>query len=335
MMTFTWIAAGLALIAVAWLCWPLFRAGTEERRMPSLVLVAALVPAAAFGMYLKTTNWDWQAAAAAGPSVQEQLNTLRDAAENSPGSVDRWMALGAGYAATDRWPEAADAYRQAWALSGRNDPRIGLEFAMALSNADASTLTGEAAPLIERALAASPDAPRALWLGGLLAARQGNPPLARERWERLLALNPPPAVAELVRMSIDVLEGGKTGEGAAPTPAGTADGVEVAISLSPQAAASVPSDGVLFVLARDPTQPGPPFAARRLSVGDLPLRTRLSDADAMLPGRTLSTAKELVVVARVSRSGQPTAASGDWYGEAAWQPSGTDRVEIVIDKRVQ
>jgi cytochrome c-type biogenesis protein CcmH len=332
MTTFTLLAAMLAFLAVAWLCWPLFRSGGEDRAVAPLVAAAVLLPAIAFGMYLKTTNWDWQAAAAAGPSVQDQLDQLQEAADQSPGNIDRLMALGAGYASFNRWTEATEVYRKAWDLTGRQNPSVGLELAMAMTNADASTLTGEAAPLIEGALAAEPVAPKALWLGGLLAARQGNPEAAKERWRALLALNPPPEVAQLLEQSIATLGGSATTEEAPAAPGGTV--VDVTVSLSPSLADRVPADAALFLLARDPSQPGPPFAAQRRGAGELPLTAQLSDADAMMPGRTMSTAQRLTIVARISRSGQPTAGSGDLFGEASWKPGQSGKLSIVIDQQI-
>ena len=337
MTTFILLAALLAVLAVAWLAWPLFRSGTEARALPPLVGVAVLVPVIALGMYLKASNYDWQAAAAAGPSVQDQLEALEEAADASPGNLDRLLQLGAGYASFNRWTEATEVYRKAWDLTAGQDPAIGLELAMAMTNADASTLTGEAAPLIESALAASPNAPKALWLGGLLSARQGNATAAKERWQRLLALNPPPQVASLLEQSIATLEGG--GSGAAPVAAdaaGTGGGtsVNVAVSVSPSLADRVPAGAALFLLARDPTQPGPPFAAQRHQATELPLRAQLSDADAMMPGRTMSTAQQLTLIARISQSGQPTAGSGDLFGEVAWKPGQSGTIAIVIDQQI-
>lgn len=334
MTTFILLAGLLAIVAVAWLCWPLFRGGNETRSVPPLLLVAVLVPVIAIAMYLKASNWDWQAAATAGPSVQEQLDALEDAADAAPGNVDRLMELGLGYASFNRWSEATEVYRKAWDLTGRQNASVGLELAMAMTNADASTLTGEAAPLIEGALEATPDAPKALWLGGLLAARQGNAAAARERWQRLLALNPPPEVARLLEQSIAALGGDGSGGTEPQTAAAGGTAVDVAVSVSPSLAGRIPAGASLFLLARDPTQPGPPFAAQRHGADELPLSARLSDEDAMMPGRTMSSAKHLTIVARISASGTPTASSGDLFGEAAWKPGQTGKLTIVIDQQI-
>ncbi len=341
MIKFTFLAFLLAVFGVAWLCWPLVRQkGSEARSVLPVIGSAVLVPVLAFGTYLGASNWDWTAAAAAGPSVQEQLASLEEAADASPGNVDALLQLGAGYGSFGRWNEATEVYRKAWDQTGRQNPLVGLELAMAMTNANPGTLDGEAAPLIEGGLAAQPDLPKALWLGGLLAARRGNADLARERWQRLLALNPPPEVAQLLEQSIAQVGGeaaNAVAGGAEPRAAAEAGGrtlVELTVTVAPGLKAQVPAGAALFLAARDPTQPGPPFAAQRHMANELPLEVQLSDADAMMPGRTMSSAQQLTIIARVSLSGQPVAASGDLFGEASWQPGKSGALSIVIDRKV-
>jgi cytochrome c-type biogenesis protein CcmH len=341
MIKFTFLAFLLAVAGVAWLCWPLVRTkSSEARSVLPVVGAAVLVPMLAFGTYLGATNWDWNAAAAAGPSVQEQLAALEDAADAAPGNVDALLQLGAGYASFGRWNEATEAYRKAYDQTGRQNPLVGLELAMAMTNANPATLDGEAAPLIEAGLAAQPDLPKALWLGGLLAARRGDVAAARERWQHLLALNPPPEVAQLLEQSIAQL-GGVAADavaGGAQPQAATEEGartlVELTVTVVAGLKAQVPPGAALFLAAKDPTQPGPPFAAQRHMANELPLEAQLSDADAMMSGRTMSSAQQLTIIARVSLSGQPVAASGDLFGEASWQPGKSGKLSIVIDRKV-
>lgn len=341
MITFTFVAFLLTLVAVGLVCWPLLRLkAAGSRSVPPVIGVAVLVPMLAFATYMGATNWDWATAATAGPSVQEQLAALEQAAEDAPGNVDALMQLGAGYAGFGRWNEAAEAYRKAFDQTGGQNPLVGLELAMAMTNANPASLDGEAAPLIENALVAQPASPKALWLGGLLAARRGDTVAARERWQQLLALKPPLEVAQLLQQSIAQL-----GDGGAATPATASEAapeaaagsptlIELSVTVAPALKSLIPPGGTLFVAARDPSQPGPPFAAKRHLASELPLETQLSDADAMMPGRTMSSAQQLTIVARISLSGQPVAASGDLFGEATWQPGKSGALSIVVDRKV-
>ena len=73
----------------------------------------------------------------------------------------------------------------------------------------------------------------------------------------------------------------------------------------------------------------------RESVGAIPGEFVLSDAQAMIPGRSLADIPMLNVVARLSASGQPTEQSGDLFGEIEFAPSGnTGSAELVINQIV-
>jgi hypothetical protein len=53
----------------------------------------------------------------------------------------------------------------------------------------------------------------------------------------------------------------------------------------------------------------------------------------MVAGRVPSGFDRLEIIARVSLSGQPMAASGDWFGEAVVETSSTGNVKIVINQQ--
>lgn len=78
-----------------------------------------------------------------------------------------------------------------------------------------------------------------------------------------------------------------------------------------------------------------PVAAARRRVGDLPFEVVLDDSRAMVPDIKLSSFDRVDVIARVSRSGQPVAASGDLEGlvESVSTGAGAE-LELVINRRV-
>ena len=91
----------------------------------------------------------------------------------------------------------------------------------------------------------------------------------------------------------------------------------------------------IYVIAQDPSRPGPPVAVRRVFAGDLPARVVLGDADAMLPGRRLSDLDAVHVLARASIGGTPSAQSGDWESDAATVKLGADGATVLrINRRL-
>ena len=98
------------------------------------------------------------------------------------------------------------------------------------------------------------------------------------------------------------------------------EGVEVTVKVNASLLPLVKADDVLFVAIRD-VNGGPPFAAKRLPItaikqGEAVIS--LSDLDAMMPERTLGSARsdkvQLAVIARISHSGTALAESGDLSG---------------------
>ena len=68
----------------------------------------------------------------------------------------------------------------------------------------------------------------------------------------------------------------------------------------------------VFVFARAASGPPMPLAIQRLTVGQLPATITLDDSNGMLPNMKLSDFPQVVIGARISRSGDPIAHSGDW-----------------------
>jgi cytochrome c-type biogenesis protein CcmH len=101
------------------------------------------------------------------------------------------------------------------------------------------------------------------------------------------------------------------------------------VKLAPAIAARAGPDDTVFVIARAVKGPPMPLAVKRFKVRDLPLNFSMSDADAMMPELTISKIGEILVVARVSKSGEPKAASGDLEGISA--PLKAPRRDITLE----
>jgi hypothetical protein len=93
----------------------------------------------------------------------------------------------------------------------------------------------------------------------------------------------------------------------------------------------VAQDALLFVAARDPRSPGPPFAVKRLPAR-FPVDVELTAADAMMESRRISPGQQLEVVARVALGGTPTATRGDPFGQVSYHVGKDGRLNIVIDR---
>jgi len=207
---------------------------------------------------------------------------------------------------------------------------------------DQSGVGGEAAALVETALALDPNNPQALFYGGIAAANNGDTDLAAIRWGQLQGLNPPPEIQQILDDKIaewrgePVAQTSPQGGMPAQQAAAPTDAIVTAnVALADAAAAAIDGDATVFVIARDPAQPSPPIAVTRLRLSELPKAVQLGDQNSMVAGRSLSGFPEFELLVRVSLSGQPVARPGDWFASVIVNPSERDVVDVSVDQQVQ
>ena len=125
--------------------------------------------------------------------------------------------------------------------------------------------------------------------------------------------------------------GAKAAAATPPTdakPASEGPRLTVRVSLAPELAAQVAPDDVLFVFAKAASGPPMPLAVQRLRAADLPATVVLTDGMGMMPSMTLSQFPQVVVGARISKSGNAIAQPGDLQAVSA--PLDVKRNEPVI-----
>ncbi|HKT74631.1 MAG TPA: hypothetical protein VJQ47_17225 [Steroidobacteraceae bacterium] len=354
MLTFVVLAAALTVVGVALVAIPLLKNGSPGAQ-PAPAPVAALVASGVLVIgstiaYVASSNWSWRSDRPAD-DPQTMVARLARRLERDPRDLNGWLMLGRSYVVLEQYPLAVRAFERADRLAdGKNaEALVGEAEALALS--DETELDRRAGRLVERALAVDPSSGKALFFGAAAALRRNDLPLARERFAKLLSFNPPESIRPMIEQQIAAIDqrlSGHAAAGEAPAAgmsgpvaaraaqAGSAAGVgtnaavRVQVTLSPELAAAA-RDAPLFVFVRDPAQPGPPLAVKRLS-SSFPQEVELTSADSMVPGRAIAAGQTVQVVARIARSGNPVAASGDPFGEAAYQVGRDGLVKVVIDR---
>ena len=119
---------------------------------------------------------------------------------------------------------------------------------------------------------------------------------------------------------------------ASVNPIGQSLAISGKVSIAPSLAGKGSATDTLFVFARETNGPPMPVAIMRATKKDLPFTFRLDDSNSMMPSRTLSDVAMVVIVARLSKSGQAMPQSGDLEGMSQPVKPGTDGVTIVIDR---
>ena len=158
-----------------------------------------------------------------------------------------------------------------------------------------------------------------MWLAGLSAEQAGRNREAFEHWKSLLPLlNDDVQSQNEVRTLLLAL---KQKQPDLPnldfSLQSLTPGVNVVVNLDPQFASQANADDLVFIYAKAASGPPMPLAAKRVKVADLPLRVSLSDNDAMMPQMKLSGFDQVIVGARISKSGNPIAQPGDLYAESS------------------
>jgi cytochrome c-type biogenesis protein CcmH len=106
------------------------------------------------------------------------------------------------------------------------------------------------------------------------------------------------------------------------------------ISLDPTLTGRVSPDDTVYVFARAAEGPRMPLAIIRKQVKDLPLTFSLDDSMAMNPNMKLSNFSEVVVGARISKTGNAMPQSGDLKGSSSVIKLGSRDLKIIIDSAV-
>jgi cytochrome c-type biogenesis protein CcmH len=104
------------------------------------------------------------------------------------------------------------------------------------------------------------------------------------------------------------------------------------VTVAPSLVGKGSATDTLFVFAREVSGPPMPVAIVRATKKDLPFTFRLDDSNSMMPSRKLSDVGTVVIVARLSKSGQAMPQSGDLEGISQPVKPGVDGVTIVIDR---
>lgn len=306
-----------------------------------VVAVALLVPLIAVPMYLRLGAGDQLTQVAALPADDDRAAQVRFIADNigalearmraqPDAEPEGWLMLARSYMILQRFADAASAYAEARQRLPES-PGLLTDSAEALAYAQDNRLIGEPRALLARALELDPGYPKALWLAGLGALQAEQTDEARALLERLVAQLPPGSEAAAEVNGLLAQIPGQPAPAAAAGPQLT-----VTVTLAPELAAQVSPEDTVFVIARAAEGPRAPLAAQRRQVRDLPLTLTLDDSMAMVEGMSISAFPQVVIEARVSRSGNAAVSSGDLRGISAPLATGADaELAVTIDEVVE
>lgn len=314
------------------------------------VTLSLLVPLLAVGIYFQLGAPDAinapaavdQTASEHNQEIEAILPQLLQHLQNQPDDIAAWKNLGRALLALQRFDEAAQAFEKITQITP-NSAAAFADYADSLGMAQGQKLAGKPTQVIAQALKLDPKNPKALYLSGFASIEAGNLKEAIKHWETLLAQLPPEqrGVDTLREKIADLKQ--QAGLASPTAEAATAvkptDGATVTISgqarLSPALKSQASPEDTVFVFARAVQGPKMPLALMRVQVKDLPVEFKLDDSMAMSPQMKLSNFPDVVIVARVSKSGTAITQPGDLEGVSAPVKLGARNVKIEISRKIE
>jgi len=235
------------------------------------------------------------------PDMQAIISRIEQRLEEQPNDAVGWFMLGRAHLSLGDYTQAEGALRRSLELDASNvDVRIRLADAIALTQG--RRLDGEPTEILKGVLEDQPNHPQALWLYGTALSQNDEPAEAIVVWQRLLPQlrADPQAVAEIEK----------------PDTNAAGAGLSVQVDVQEGLADDLSPDTPIFIYAKAANGPPMPLAVVRLSLSELPVTVELTDQQAMIESMTLSSFDEVVVGARISKTGNPIAQSGDLFSES-------------------
>jgi cytochrome c-type biogenesis protein CcmH len=277
---------------------------------------------------------------------EEGLQRLEKKVKRLAKNPTDWWVLARSYTELKRFPEAATAYEHLVVLVP-DEAQLWANYADVYAMANGQTLQGEqVTKLLNKALELDANNTTALALSGSAAMERKDYATAITRWQSLIdQLEPGSPDIQVFRGGIKQASvllaaqpGGKeklaqlsSGKAPEKAAANSVAAISGKVSLSPALAGKVAPTDTVFILARAAQGSKMPLAVLRKQVKDLPLKFTLDDSMAMQPQLKLSGFEQVVVVARVSKSGTPMPQPGDLQGLTGTIKPGVKGLNIVID----
>ncbi len=264
---------------------------------------------------------------------QDMTAKLAARLQQNPRDAEGWKMLGRAYRAMERFGEANDAYKKAVDLAPQ-DANLLADYAESLALAAGRSLAGEPTRLLDRALKLDPRNTKVLTLSGSAAFERKDYQTAIGYWET--AIKQPGIGGDLAQALENGVAESKarlTGKPVAVVPAGK-ERVTGFVNLDDSLKSKVRPSDTVFVFARAASGPRMPLAIVKIKVADLPYKFAFDDSMAMMPEMKLSRFAEVVIGARVSKSGGATPLAGDLEGSSDKIKPGWTGVRVTIDRAV-
>jgi cytochrome c-type biogenesis protein CcmH len=303
-------------------------AKTEKPAVWTAVVLAVALPISAMGFYMWVGEPEaLNPMALKSPDQVDQKDlaklaeTLADKLQSQPENLQGWVMLGRTYRTLENFDASIKAYDAALKLSADDDLQLERIEVMAMQRQ--GNFDGEPWRVIRDILQKDPQHYGALLTAGSASYAERKYADALKYWEQArkpLEANHPdlPGLENAIATVRETMglpaKAASTGPSGGSAAASSALNVSGQISLSAALKAKASPNDTVFVYATPANGDRMPLAIMKTTVSQLPLNFTLDDSTAMTPDRKLSTAGEVFIKVRVSKSGNAMPQSGDLTG---------------------
>ena len=315
----------------------------ESPAMWTAVILAIALPVSAMGFYM----WVGEPAAlnpmalksedkASPLELAKMADALAQKLEEKPDNLQGWVMLARTYRTLEQFDAAIKAYDRGLKLTADDDLR--LERVEVLAMQRQGNFEGEPWDVILDILQRDPQHYAALLMAGSASYAHEKYADALSYWQKARKpLSPDnPDVPSLddaiasVQLKLGITPKPPTPAVSGSTAIGAAQSVSGKVSLSNALKGKTSPNDVVFIYATPANGERMPLAIYKTTVANLPLSFSLDDSTAMSPDRKLSSAGEVFVKVRVSKSGNAMPQSGDLMGSLGPVKVGSKNLQLEI-----
>jgi len=263
--------------------------------------------------------------------------------EKTPEDVEVWYLIGRLNFDLEKYDDAVMGFTnvlQHLPEEAEEDKAVALaQLAQAMFFANDRKLNAATESLLLDALKINPRDNTSLGLLGVASYDRGDFMNAVRYWTRLLRLLPPnnpnamaiqgglnKAKSELTAEQISTL--------AAEAKANIKASILVTVDVDESIKSKLPNNADLFVLAKAEQGPPMPLAVQRLTVTSWPVTITLDDSMAMMDSLRMSEFENVIITARISKSGVGNAKAGDLEGHSVVISSGSKQTKVLIAEEI-
>ena len=314
---------------------------------------AALLVVLSFGLYVHLGSENelaitelLQSSNQSGFSMEdanELVARVKTQTEQTPKDVEMWYLYGRLNFDLERYDAAVLGFSsvlQYLEVDAKQDQAVAMShLAQAQFFANDRRLDAATLSMLKDVLDINPNDETALGLLGIASFEAKQYVAAVGYWQRLLNMMPvnnPNASAiqgginqALEKMSAEDREKIEKAQ-AAIQPAV----ISVTVDIDDSIKQKVPATADVFVLAKAEDGPPMPLAVQRISVSEWPTTVVLDDSMAMMPALRLSQFENVVITARISKSGVGNAKPGDLQGQSQAISSQSKKVSLSINSEL-